>query len=60
MADLTGITGKIARVDLTNGTVTTIEPGVEVYKKFLGGSSLGAYFLIKEGMADPSIGAFRS
>lgn len=58
MADLTGITGKIARVDLTAGTVTVIEPSVDVYKKFLGGSSLGAYFLIKEGMADPKIKAF--
>ena len=55
MADLKGMTGKIARVDLTSGTVTVIEPEEEIYKKFLGGSALGAYFLIKEGMADPAI-----
>jgi aldehyde:ferredoxin oxidoreductase len=41
MADLIGMTGKIARVDLTTGTVTVIEPEEELYKKFLGGSALG-------------------
>jgi len=55
MADLKGMTGKIARVDLTSGTVTVIEPEEEIYKKFLGGSSLGLYFLFKEGIADPSV-----
>jgi aldehyde:ferredoxin oxidoreductase len=56
MADLYGMTGKIARVDLTSGTIDVIEPGEEVYRKYLGGSALGAYFLMKEGIADPSIG----
>ncbi|MCJ7825241.1 MAG: hypothetical protein MUP44_10100, partial [Anaerolineales bacterium] len=55
MADLLGMTGKILRVDLTTETTTTIEPDESVYKKFLGGSALGAYFLIKEGIADPSV-----
>jgi aldehyde:ferredoxin oxidoreductase len=55
MADLTGITGKIARVDLTKGTVSTIEPPVDVYKKFLGGSALGVYFLFKEGIVNPEV-----
>jgi aldehyde:ferredoxin oxidoreductase len=55
MADLFGITGKIARVDLSAGTVTVIEPAVDVYRKFLGGSSLGAYFLFKEGIFDPML-----
>jgi len=55
MADLKGMTGKIARVDLSSGTVSVIEPEEEVYKKFLGGSALGAYFLIKEGIADPKV-----
>ena len=48
MADLYGMTGKIARVDLTSGNVTVIEPGEEVYRKYLGGSALGAYFLMSK------------
>jgi aldehyde:ferredoxin oxidoreductase len=55
MADLYGMTGKIARVDLTSGNIDVIEPGEEVYRKYLGGSALGAYYLMKEGIADPSI-----
>jgi aldehyde:ferredoxin oxidoreductase len=55
MAELKGMTGKIARVDLTSGTVTVIEPEEEVYRKYLGGSALGLYFLMKEGIASPDI-----
>lgn len=55
MAELFGMTGKIARVNLTTETVTVIEPAEEVYRKFLGGSSLGAYFLFKEGIYDPKL-----
>jgi aldehyde:ferredoxin oxidoreductase len=55
MADLKGMTGKIARVDLTSGTVTVIEPEEELYKKFLGGSGLGVYYLFKEGIVNPDV-----
>jgi len=55
MADLFGMTGKIARVDLTTETVTVIEPEEEIYRKFLGGTALGAYFLFKEGIYDPNL-----
>jgi len=55
MADLYGMTGKIARVDLTSGTVSVVEPDEEVYRKFLGGTALGTYFLVKEGILDPSV-----
>ena len=55
MADLKGMTGKIARVDLTSGTVTVIEPEEEIYKKFLGGSALGVYYLFKEGIVNPDV-----
>jgi len=55
MADLKGVTGKIARVDLTSGTVTVIEPEEEIYRKFMGGSALGVYYLFKEGIVDPSV-----
>lgn len=55
MADLFGMTGKIARVDLTKETVTVIEPAEEIYRKFLGGSAMGAYYLFKEGIFDPKL-----
>lgn len=55
MAEYFGFTGKIARVDLTNETVTVIEPEEEIYRKFLGGSAMGAYFLFKEGIFDPQL-----
>lgn len=55
MAELYGMTGKIARVNLTDRTVEVIELDEDIYKKHLGGSSLGAYFLLKEGIADPSV-----
>jgi aldehyde:ferredoxin oxidoreductase len=58
MADMFGYAGKIARVDLTAGTVTTIETPVEVLKKFLGGSALGMYYMVKEGLADKAITPF--
>jgi aldehyde:ferredoxin oxidoreductase len=49
------MTGKIARVDLTKGTVTTIEPPEEVYRKYMGGSALGVYYLFKEGIVNPEV-----
>ena len=32
MAELYGITGKIARIDLSREKVTVIEPDIELYK----------------------------
>ena len=55
MADLKGMTGKIARVDLTSGAVTVIETEEAIYKKYLGGSALGVYYLFKEGIVDPKV-----
>ena len=55
MADLKGMTGKIARVDLTSGNVTVIEPEEALYKKYLGGSALGVYYLYKEGIVSPDV-----
>ena len=55
MANLLGMTGKIARVNLTTGEITVIEPPEEIYKKFLGGSALGVYYLIKEGVVSPNV-----
>jgi aldehyde:ferredoxin oxidoreductase len=50
-----GFWGKIARVDLTEGTVSVVEPPEEIYRKFLGGSAMGVYYLFKEGVVDPSV-----
>jgi len=53
MNNFYGFTGKIARIDLSSGSVTTITPPEEVYRKYLGGWAMGMYFLIKEGLAEP-------
>lgn len=58
MAEFKGMTGKIARVDLSTGTVSVVEPPEEIYKKFLGGSALGVYYLFKEGVVEPSVHPF--
>ncbi len=55
MAALKGVWGKIARVDLSTGNVTVVEPPEEVYRKYLGGEALGLYYLFKEGIVDPSV-----
>ncbi len=55
MAELKGMAGRIARVDLSSGTVSVIEPPEEVYKKFLGGSALGLYYMFKEGIVSPDV-----
>ena len=43
-----GFTGKILRVDLTTGRITTERPSEEFYRKYLGGSALNLYYLLKE------------
>ncbi len=53
MSTYYGFTGKIARIDLSAGSVTTVEPPEEVYRKYLGGWALGMYYLFKEGLAEP-------
>lgn len=58
MAELKGVTGKIARVDLSSGKVSVIKPPEEVYKKFLGGRGLGIYYLFKEGIVEPDVDPF--
>ena len=46
-----GAWGKILRVDLTQETTSVVEPEEELYKRYLGGQSLGAYYMFKEGIA---------
>ncbi len=43
-----GFTGKILRVDLTHGTITTQVLDEETYRMYPGGKALGAYLLLSE------------
>ena len=43
-----GITGKILRVNLSNGSISVDEPEESFYRKYLGGAGLVAYYLLKE------------
>ena len=45
---LCGYNGKILHVDLTNGKFRVEEPGVAFYRKYMGGSALAMYYLLKE------------
>jgi len=55
MAEMYGVAGKIARVNLTTGEVTVVEPPEEIYRKYLGGTALGLYYLFKEGVVEPDV-----
>jgi len=43
-----GYTGKILRVDLTQAKVAVEEPPDEFYRKYMGGSALNLYYLLRE------------
>jgi len=43
-----GYNGKILKVDLTAGTLQDEHPEEIIYRKYLGGSALGMYYLLKE------------
>jgi len=43
-----GYNGKILHVDLTSGSLTVEEPGEAFYRKYMGGSALAMYYLLKE------------
>ncbi len=45
---MNGYTGKILRVDLTDRKIEVEEPDELFYRQYLGGSSLIAYYLLKE------------
>jgi aldehyde:ferredoxin oxidoreductase len=42
-----GYHGKILHVDLTQGKITIEEPDESFYRRYFGGSAMGAYFLFK-------------
>ncbi|MBD3256719.1 MAG: aldehyde ferredoxin oxidoreductase [Candidatus Lokiarchaeota archaeon] len=45
---LYGMVGKVLRVNLTTKEISSEEIGLDVWKKYLGGRGLGAYFLATE------------
>jgi aldehyde:ferredoxin oxidoreductase len=50
-----GYTGKILHVDLTTGTLTVEEPPEAFYRKYLGGSAMGMFYILRDtpGGTDP-------
>ena len=49
---MNGYTGKVLKVDLTEGTIAVEEPSEAFYRRYLGGSGLIGYYLLKEMPAD--------
>jgi len=45
---VSGFTGKILRVNLSNGKVSVDEPSVSFYRRYFGGRGFISYFLLKE------------
>ena len=43
-----GYTGKILRVNLTNGSTSIEEPDDKFYRRYMGGTALIGYYLLKE------------
>jgi len=43
-----GYTGNILHVDLTQGTLTTENPPESFYRKYLGGSAMGMYYILRD------------
>lgn len=43
-----GYNGKIARVNLTTKQIKVEEPGEHFFRTYMGGSNIGAYYLLKE------------
>ena len=43
-----GYNGKILHVDLTEGTLTIEEPEEAFYRKYMGGSAMGMYYILRE------------
>jgi aldehyde:ferredoxin oxidoreductase len=43
-----GVAGKVLRVDLSSGAITTDEPDESFYRTYLGGAGFVAYYMLKE------------
>ena len=50
-----GYTGRILHVDLTRGNLTIENPCDDFYRKYIGGSAMGVYYILKNtrGAPDP-------
>lgn len=53
---LYGFHGKVLRIDLSKGTVSTEHPDITFYRTYLGGRAVGLYYLLKE--TPPCIDAY--
>jgi aldehyde:ferredoxin oxidoreductase len=42
-----GFTGKILHVDLDRGQLSVEEPPESFYRKYMGGSAMGVYYVLK-------------
>ena len=51
-----GYNGKILRVDLSNQEISIEEPSETIYRKYLGGGALAAYYLLNE--LEPGVDPF--
>ena len=43
-----GYNGKILHVDLTNNRLTVEEPNDAFYRKYMGGSAMGMYYILRD------------
>jgi aldehyde:ferredoxin oxidoreductase len=43
-----GYNGKILHVDLTNSALTVEEPNEAFYRKYMGGSAMGMYYILRD------------
>lgn len=43
-----GFTGTILHIDLTRGTITPEHPSEDFYRKYMGGSAMGMYYILRE------------
>ncbi|MCP4133526.1 MAG: aldehyde ferredoxin oxidoreductase family protein [bacterium] len=53
-----GWTGKILEIDCSKKTTTVIEPGLDIYKKYIGGKGLAGYYLrplVRESWNSPNM-----
>lgn len=45
MKDIYGWMGRVLKIDLSSRSTSSVEPGPDLYKKFIGGRGLGGYYL---------------
>jgi len=58
MSEFFGVTGKILRLDMTREKAEVLEPGLDVYKKHVGGIGMAMYYLFKEGVVSSKVKPF--